>query len=135
VSRGLRFSFPESEAVDATKGTAVSWIIQMTYHRAINRRPYLTSRLHYDATTIDEERIGSNREHLFINEIVAKTLLQRFREQLSAEQQQTLELHFFEGYTLREIADKTGLALGNIRHHYYRGLERLRSFVFPQEGA
>ena len=32
---------------------------------------------------------------------LAGSLLNRFREQLSVEQQRTLELHFFEGYSLR----------------------------------
>jgi RNA polymerase sigma-70 factor (ECF subfamily) len=60
-------------------------------------------------------------------------LLNRLREQLSAEQRQTLELHFFEGYTFHEIAEKTGQTFGNVRNHYYRGLERLRSCVFPEK--
>jgi RNA polymerase sigma-70 factor (ECF subfamily) len=30
---------------------------------------------------------------------------------------------------MKEIADKTGDSLVNVRHHYYRGLQKLRSFV------
>jgi RNA polymerase sigma-70 factor (ECF subfamily) len=30
---------------------------------------------------------------------------------------------------MREIADKMGDSLSNVRHHYYRGLQKLRSFV------
>jgi RNA polymerase sigma-70 factor (ECF subfamily) len=41
-----------------------------------------------------------------------------------------LELHLFEGYTFREIAERTGQTFGNVRHHYYRSLERLRSYIF-----
>ena len=37
------------------------------------------------------------------------------------------------GHEFREIAAKTGETFGNIRNHYYRGLERLRSYVFPKE--
>jgi RNA polymerase sigma-70 factor (ECF subfamily) len=127
--------FQKAKLFDASKGTAVSWIIQIAYHRAINRRRYLIVRQHYDAPTIDESQIASNRQHLFIDEIVARALLDRCREQLSQEQLYTLELHFFEGYTLREIADKTRQTLGNVRHHYYRGLEQLRSLLFPPIGT
>ncbi len=125
--------FQKAKLFDATKGTAASWIIQITYHRAMNRRQYLTFRQHYNAQELNEEEIGSKRQPLFIDEIVARTLLNRVREQLSPDQRQTLELHFFEGYSLREIAEKTSQTLGNIRHHFYRGLERLRDNVFPQK--
>jgi RNA polymerase sigma-70 factor, ECF subfamily len=30
---------------------------------------------------------------------------------------------------MKEIADKTGDSLSNVRHHYYRGLQKLRSFI------
>jgi RNA polymerase sigma-70 factor (ECF subfamily) len=123
------FLFQNAKSFDAGKGTALSWIIQISYHRAINRRKYLAFRQHYDLQELNEEQIGAERQRMFIDEIVARTLLNRFREQLSAEQQQTLELHFFEGYSLREIADKTNQTLGNTRNHFYRGLERLRSCV------
>lgn len=41
-------------------------------------------------------------------------------------QQETLRLHFYEGCTFPEIADRLGQSYVNIRHHYYRGLEKLR---------
>jgi RNA polymerase sigma-70 factor (ECF subfamily) len=127
--------FQRAKLFDPNKGTAASWIIQITYHRAINRRQYLTSRQHYSAEQLNEEQIDAKRQPLFIDEIVARTLLNRVREQLSPDQRQTLELHFFEGYSFQEIAEKTSQTVGNIRHHYYRGLERLRSIVFPQKDA
>jgi len=46
---------------------------------------------------------------------------------------ETLELHFFEGYSLREIAERKGQTVGNVRHHYYRALECLRSHLFPKK--
>lgn len=125
--------FQKARLFDASKGTAASWIIQITYHRAINRRQYLTFRQHYKAEQFNEEQIDAKRQPLFIDELIARTLLNRVREQLSIDQWHILELHFFEGYSLREIAEKTNEPLGNIRHHYYRGLERLRSNVFPQK--
>jgi RNA polymerase sigma-70 factor, ECF subfamily len=126
------FLFQNAKGFDPRKGTALSWIIQITYHRAMNRRQYLTFRQHYTAQELNEEQIDPGRDRLFIDEIAARTLLNRVREQLSTEQQQTLELHFFEGYSLREIAEKTNQTLGNTRNHFYRGLDRLRSCLLPQ---
>jgi RNA polymerase sigma-70 factor, ECF subfamily len=127
--------FQKAKLFDAGKGPASSWIIQIAYHRAMNRRQYLAHRQHYNAQELDEEQIGVGRQPLFIDELTARNLLNRLRDELSEEQRETLELHFFEGYSLREIAEKTNRPLGNVRHHYYRGLERLRSNVFPKKNA
>jgi len=128
------FLFEKAELFDLTKGTASSWIIQIAYHRAMNRRQYLAHRQHYQDHELDEERVAGCRPPM-INEIAARDLLNRLRDELSKEQRETLELHFFEGYSLREIAEKTKQTLGNVRHHYYRGLDRLRTNVFSQREA
>ncbi len=45
---------------------------------------------------------------------------------LNQPQRQTIEMAFFEGLTFRDIAERTGQTFTNVRHHYYRGLQRLR---------
>jgi RNA polymerase sigma-70 factor (ECF subfamily) len=127
--------FLKAKSFDASKGTAISWIIQIAYHRAMNRRQYLSHRQHYNAQEFDEEMTGVGRKPLILDELTARNLLNRLRGQLSESQRETLELHFFEGYSLAEIAEKTNQTLGNVRHHYYRGLERLRLNLFPQKDA
>jgi RNA polymerase sigma factor (sigma-70 family) len=119
--------FQSARLFDATKGRALSWIIQITYSRALSRRKYLAHRRHYDAEELNEEQIEAGGNQELIDDIAAKTLLSRFQGHLTKEQRYTIELHFFEGYSLREIAEKTDETLGNTRHHFYRGLKRLRS--------
>jgi RNA polymerase sigma-70 factor (ECF subfamily) len=72
--------FQKAKLFDASKGTAASWIIQITYHRAINRRQYLTFRQHYNAEQLNEEQIDAKGQPLFIDELIARTLLNRVRE-------------------------------------------------------
>ncbi len=48
-----------------------------------------------------------------------------FRE-LPERQRTVLEMFFFDGLDFWEIAEKTGETWVNVRHHYYRGLKRLR---------
>jgi RNA polymerase sigma-70 factor (ECF subfamily) len=48
---------------------------------------------------------------------------------LNETQRTVLKLAYFEGLSLREIADRTDETLGNVRHHYYRGLNKLREVV------
>lgn len=125
------FIFQKAKSFDATKGSGTSWIIQMAYHRAIDRRRYLGFRQHYNGQALDEGRMTGHHGQISTDELAGKTLLEKLRKELSAEQVQTLELHFFEGYSFHEIAEKTGQTFGNVRNHYYRGLERLRSHIFP----
>jgi len=122
--------FQKAKVFDPSKGTASSWIIQIAYHRAMNRRQYLAFRQHYQAHELNEEQLASQHDSLLIDELSARALVERLRGELTPDQQRTLELHFAEGYSLREIAEKTGQTLGNTRNHFYRSLERLRSLVF-----
>jgi DNA-directed RNA polymerase specialized sigma24 family protein len=38
-------------------------------------------------------------------------------------------MFFFEGLSFKEIAKRRNESLSCVRHHYYRGLERLRSHL------
>lgn len=124
------FLYEKAHLFDRERSSASSWIIQMTYHRAIDRRRYLGVRQHYALQNVNPEHHSAAYGQVSIDEVAGRALLSKLREELSTEQLQTLELHFFEGYTFHEIAKKTGQSYGNVRHHYYRSLERLRSFVF-----
>jgi RNA polymerase sigma-70 factor (ECF subfamily) len=127
------YLFQRAHLYDAAKSSASSWIIQITYHRAIDRRRHLCSRQHYNVVELDEERTNALIQQPSTDELDGRAILDKLRDQLSPDQQQTLELHFFEGYSLREIAEKSGQSLGNVRHHYYRALERLRSNLFSKK--
>jgi RNA polymerase sigma-70 factor, ECF subfamily len=122
-----------SQLFDARKGSGSSWIMQVTYHRAIDRRRYLDFRQHYSAEEFDEQRLPTSTAQPSTDALDGRAILDRLRDQLTADQRQALELHFFEGYSLREIAEIRGQTVGNVRHHYYRALDRLRSHLFPQK--
>ena len=122
-----------AQLFDARKGSGASWIMQVTYHRAIDRRRYLDFRQHYSAEEFDEQRMPTTVAQPSPEALDGKAIRDRMADQLTVDQHQTLELHFFEGYSFREIADKNGQTVGNVRHHYYRALDRLRSHLFPQK--
>jgi RNA polymerase sigma-70 factor (ECF subfamily) len=122
---------------DSSKAAPRSWIVQMTYHRAIDRRRYLNSRHFYTRLDLDcvadllEPHSQSREEDAQVDSLVGNTTIQGLLASLSEDQRHTLSLHFYEGYTFTEIASKLDQSLGNIRNHYYRGLEKLRKQVFP----
>jgi RNA polymerase sigma-70 factor (ECF subfamily) len=123
---------------DSSKSSAGSWIVQMTYQRAIERRRYLVTRHFYR-----HEDVQSGASHVVGNATVendysaeavfGRNGLEKVLGSLSEDQRETLRLHFFEGYTLAEIGAKLGQPLGNVRHHYYRGLGSLRKQMFGRK--
>ena len=120
---------------DSSKSSARSWIIQMTYHRAIERRRYLATRHFYsrdDAEGTLNKVVGvpTDESDYSAEAVFGRNGLERAFDALSEDQRETLRLHFFEGYTLTEIAAKLGQSHGKVRHHYYRGVGKLRKEMF-----
>ena len=122
----------EAGTFDSTKGSARTWIIQMIYRRAFDRRAYLHRRHFYRGTDALEHTntlVGrKNPEEDMIDRLTVAQLKTAFSE-LSQRQRETLEAFFFEGLTFVEIAERSGEDVKNIRHHYYRGLEHLRQLA------
>ena len=119
---------------DRSKGSAQFWILQMAYRRAISRRRYLNSRHFYTRVELDDQAIQgaeprSGECDTANSRMLAGLDLQKVLATLSEDQQRTLRLHFIEGYTLDEIAAMLGQTKGNVRHHSFRGLERLRKLI------
>jgi RNA polymerase sigma-70 factor (ECF subfamily) len=134
------FIFRKAALFNASRGTARSWIVQVTYHRAFDRRRHLNTRHYYASRGLEDVAVNladPRYETLFsewsLESVWGKESAARLRELLSPAQLSTIELYFFEGYTLEEIADRLGQSLGNIRNHYYRGLEKLRKPAFANK--
>jgi len=130
------FLFIHNQAAiyDGARSTVRSWIVQMTFRRAISRRRYLAARGHYKSTELEKYPggLGSVSPPLYdasIEALFGKEGLKRVMNELTAEQRETLRLYFYEGYTLAEISKELRQSIGNVRHHYYRGLEKLRKQV------
>src|SRR5207249_2573527 len=65
----------------------------------------------------------------------ARDVVERGLLKLNPMQRHVLELAYFESLTMKEIAEQTGESLGNIRHHYYRGLGKLRECLCEADEA
>ncbi len=111
---------------DAARGTLRVWILQHAYHQALNRRRYLSLRGMYDTWPVDAADPASLGSSRAMPAIESGCLVREALTQLSSRQRETLELAFYDGLTMQEIAERTGESFANIRHHYYRGLEKLR---------
>lgn len=115
---------------DPLKGSLKVWLLQYAYSRSVNRRNYLLRRYaynHVDLTAVDETEGFWSPKRLQLQE--TSRLTTEALSSLPDSQRQTIELFFFEGLTLKEIASRKKETYSNVRHHYYRGLEHLRAHL------
>jgi RNA polymerase sigma-70 factor (ECF subfamily) len=124
---------------DPNRGAARSWLIQLTYSKCFDWRDYLKAR--------HGQRQGSDLADAKVVEIPERahdpdpayfvfwnaSMVEAFKA-LSREQRLTLELFYFRGYKLQEVADRLGYSYGNVKHHVYRGVERLRQILYDGAG-
>jgi len=116
---------------DPLKGNTKVWLMQYAYHRAINRRQHLQGREFYKNTELEEAETRPTEAHATfgLSSPEARELVRQSMAALSEEQRSVIELASYEGLSMREIAQRTGDSFVNVRHHYYRGLRKLRSLI------
>jgi RNA polymerase sigma-70 factor (ECF subfamily) len=127
--------YRKSSLFDRSKGTAKNWILQIALHRSLDRKAHLVRRGFYlgtDIGSLDDTLLGRTDLDREVGAKINQDELNKAFKELPEAQRVTLELFYFEGLDLREISLKFNQPLGNIRHHFYRGLERLRKSVFVQ---
>lgn len=114
---------------DASRGTVKMWILQHAYHLGLTRRRQLLgyqTRQHLGASRPSTATVaGVSGLHIY----EGRRLVEQGLEQLTSAQRATVEMACFEGLSMREIADRRRESVGNVRHHYYRALERLRTWL------
>jgi len=124
------YVFNKCASFDSQKSCFRSWLVQIAYCRAFDKREYLINRRFYDYRNIDEilESVRSNEcLEASLEQAELRRLLEDAFAELTERQRTTLELFFFQGYSLREISSQMDESLVSTRHHYYRGLDKLKS--------
>lgn len=128
--------FQKAALFDPLKGSAKRWIVHVAFHRALDRRAHLGRRGFYLGTEIDsldDTLLGETDLDREIGAKLNRAQLEKAFEELPEMQRRTLELFYFEGLELREIGEKLNQPLSNVRHHYYRGLAKLRKSAFVKK--
>jgi RNA polymerase sigma-70 factor (ECF subfamily) len=129
----------KSSLFDSSKGAASSWIVQVAYTQALLRRRRLKSQGFYVSGITDKpdgcdraDNKGADYDHS-VEGLFGRNGWKKIFEDLTQDQRETFRLHFFEGYTFTEIAEKLGQSFANVRNHHYRGLEKLRKHLAEDE--
>jgi len=116
---------------DATRGTVKVWLIQYAYSRSLSRRRDIALR---QAKGVGK-RDGNygETEPAYVPDAVEKLIvdnqLHRITEAfqgLSPKQKEALQLVYFHGLSIKEVAYRMRESVDNVRHFYYRGIKRLR---------
>ena len=126
-----------ASAFDPSRGNVRCLLVQMCYQRAFSRRRDLARRSFYSDRDVTGDSVVAGRSSVpqyseGLEAHVGRAALKKAFEDLTSEQRETIHLCFFEGYTLEEIAARLGLSFGNARHHYYRGLAKLRKHLVSE---
>ena len=135
VQEVFLYLYRKRHLFDRSKGPARSWIFQVAYTQAFLRRRLLKSKGVYALGIIARPRemdIQTKVSADYDDSVegrFGRNGWRRTLESLTELQRETLRLHFFEGYTFAEIAERLGQSYANVRNHHYRGLEKLRKHL------
>jgi len=123
--------FQSAAQFDPARGKFSTWVMQYAYHRSINRRNYLLARQFYSSLAMDE-LTESQQGDLKLYSEPSHDCTRFVRQALSMlddRQRRTIEMVHFEGLSLRDVAVQQNETFSNVRHHYYRGLAKLKQHL------
>ena len=139
VQEVFLYVFRKCSLYNSAKGAARSWLIQVAYTQAFLRRRKLRSHGFYQPAKAERptenqacENLGSPYDYT-VEGLFGRRGWRAVLDDLSEDQREVLRLHFFEGYTFAEIAEKLGTSYANVRSRHYRGLEKLRKHLSATE--
>jgi RNA polymerase sigma-70 factor, ECF subfamily len=125
--------FRDAGKFDSSRGTLKVWLLQYAYSRSINRRHHLEQRQFYSNVELDDLKPSdvssrhAGRSALSPGETAR--LVEESLAQLNDRQREAIELIYYGGLKFVEAAQRTGATLPTLRHHYYRGLAKIREFI------
>jgi RNA polymerase sigma-70 factor, ECF subfamily len=124
----------QSSNFDTAKGRAVGWMITMARRRAIDRvrrrqaydRAEMRFRLstdtgsqHFALDDVEKDAACADNAATFA-ELISK---------LPEAQKEVVKMAFYQGFSQREIARKTGIPLGTVKTRLELGVKKLRAAV------
>ncbi len=117
---------------NSSKSRVDSWIFMMTRSRILDRlRSKQRRNKVVDAVAVfDTVNTATTDASLDLEIAERRTQVIAALASLPAEQREVIEMAYFQGWSQREIAEKTGLALGTVKTRIRLGLEKLR--LVPQ---
>jgi len=128
----------EPARFDPARGAFGSWLLTLVHHKAVDavRRESAIRRRTVPAAEDGEEwsvAPGPGADQAALGAVVAGQVRDALGR-LPNEQREALALAYYGGYTQREVATLTGVALGTVKSRMFTGVQRLRSVLGPLLG-
>jgi RNA polymerase sigma-70 factor, ECF subfamily len=124
-----------SLSYQAERGSARTWLLGITHHRAIDA---VRARAARGATVVledDAPLAGNEDPWSAVSQKLDREAILAAMASLPLEQRRCIELAYFGGFTYPEIATQLGVPLGTIKSRLRLGLQRLRALMSSVSGA
>jgi RNA polymerase sigma-70 factor, ECF subfamily len=125
--------FQKMALFDPSRGTLKVWLMQFAYSRSINRRYHLQRRQFYNQAELEEIDIAQSGSSAAATLGLARgetaRLMREVLAALAEPQKTAIEMVHIEGLTFEEMAHRTGQTIDAAKHHYYRGMAKLREYI------
>jgi len=122
--------FLSAQQFDPNKGSFKTWLLMFAYHRTFSARRRLSVRGFYVSESIEdnlpEQLVEGVNCSIPIPSAELCVLVNEILGHAQPRQRRVIELTYYEGLTAEEISERTGESVRVVRHHLYRGLEKLR---------
>ncbi len=120
---------------DPARGAVSSWLLTLVHHRAVDAvRREVTRRKRVVPGSLESEEwnvpAGPGADQAALGAVVAGKVRDALG-QLPVDQREALALAYFGGYTQREVASLTGVALGTVKSRMFAGVRKLRTLLGP----
>jgi len=122
--------YQKAKLFDPTKGNLRTWLLQYAYGRSFNQKRKLRALCLSEPVELREVDVAHQKETperaLNLDRQDAARLVEEILLRLNDKQRCVIQMAFFEGMKLSEVASRTGESIGNVCHAYYRGMDKLR---------
>ena len=111
---------------DPERGRFSTWLFAVTRNRALDRIRSASRRPRTEALSVDKAVPPGNSPEDYAYFAERRRRVRRALEELPPEQQQAVELCFFQGMTHREVAARLDEPLGTVKSRIKMGIDKLK---------
>jgi RNA polymerase sigma-70 factor (ECF subfamily) len=123
----------QAPTYDARRGAVRTWLLSIVHHRAID---FLRSRAHRQKDVqldLVERQLSAPDTWHEVSSNVERDALRKAVAALPPEQQRTIELAYFAGYSQPEIAAAMGVPLSTVKGRIRMAMQKLRVLLHGTE--
>jgi RNA polymerase sigma-70 factor (ECF subfamily) len=115
---------------DPTRASLSTWVLMIARSRAID---HLRRRIPEPHDPHDLDELASAGTEDLADDVAERWRMGALIAGLPRDEARVLSLRFYDGLSQRQIAERTGMALGTVKLRMVNGLERLRQTIDREE--